>query len=87
MTDLISNIERKLDSREEISNEDFQKLRIIQERIDDIADRVEGYHSGIDEGILEAISPLDNGLAIVVGHTKRRQGAYATYPINQNEYE
>lgn len=87
MQDFIDEAARKLDGFNQLSYEEFDRLRRFREQIEDIEDRV----LGLDRGVLESFSATrptaaSNGLAIVVGHTERAQGASATSPISQSEY-
>lgn len=86
MSSFIEEVERKLEDSGELTYDEFQQIRRLRERADDIEDRLEGLRSGIADERFDFKSITSQGFAIVVGHTNNRVGAYGTSPISQHEY-
>lgn len=85
MIDSLLKVEAKILENGEVSYEDFQMLRAFREYINDLEEQFESNSSGLAAPQIKNRSS-GSGLAIVVGHTRRRPGASATNPINQSEY-
>lgn len=82
---MIEEIEQIIREGGTLSEAQFDALRALQERIDDIEDIASGQNLELRHVELERLAG-SNGFAIVVGHTDRSKGAAGTAPINQREY-
>ncbi len=82
---MLEKIEEKIRDGGTLSEEEFDALRALRERIADIQDIASGRLLELSDVELER-SAGSNGFAIVVGHTNLSKGATATSPISAREY-
>lgn len=78
-------IEKQIRAGNDISYEDYQKLRAYREYIDDLEEELRGFRNGT-RSLMFGLRSVGQSLAIVVGHTQNSPGASGTSPINQSEY-
>jgi len=77
-----------IDNVEGFSGRDLaDRIQSLAEKLDDLLDAIGPFDEDQEVDIEPDIPPIDaRRLAIVVGHTQERQGAFALAPISQNEY-
>lgn len=79
--DIVESLQAKIDAGEEITFEEFEQLRALRERLDDLEDQLN------DDQLPKSLERSTGaGVAIVVGHTEKRQGANGVEPIGEPEY-
>ena len=83
--EFVHGLHRRLQNGGELEDEEYQRLRALQDRLDDINEILAGRQMPRSESGPSA--PASGpAFAIVVGHTRRAPGADSVAPIGENEY-
>ncbi|MDX8347378.1 N-acetylmuramoyl-L-alanine amidase [Cognatiyoonia sp. IB215446] len=72
-------------AQQKIAYEEYQYLLALKERADDLEDMLEGGNTEFSVPLPGTLAKTP-GLAVVVGHTKKRPGAKGVAPIDAHEY-
>jgi len=85
MSDSEAELFVRLLKQEKLSYEDYQSLLALKERADDLEDMLEGGNTDFSVPLPGTLAKTP-GLAVIVGHTKKRPGAKGAAPIDTHEY-